>query len=79
MLLSEEIQFLLRFPFLSHAHLFSREMSLISRLKRPKSCFLLIFVSGFCRSVGLRVVSIVSGGCDQYSAALFYVVFKLLY
>ena len=31
--------FLFRFPFLSHRHFFSCEMLLISRLKRPTSCF----------------------------------------
>ena len=30
---------LLRFPFLSHVHVFSWEMLLISRLKRVQSCF----------------------------------------
>ena len=30
---------LLRFPFLSHVQVFSYEMLLISRLKRPTSCF----------------------------------------
>ena len=30
---------LLRFPFFSHVHIFSCEMSLVSRLKHPYSCF----------------------------------------
>ena len=35
--------------------------------------------SSYFRSVGLRVVSIVSGGCNQSSSAHFYVVFESLY
>ena len=35
--------------------------------------------SSYCRSVGPRVVSIVSGGCNQSFSALLYVVFKSLY
>ena len=67
----------LRFRFLSLVHVFSYEMSFIRRLKRPYSCF----SSYFCyfRFVYPRVVSIVSGGCNQSSSTLFYVVFKSLY
>ena len=36
--------FLLRFPFLSHVPVFSCEISLVNRLKRPYSCFF----SHFC-------------------------------
>ena len=70
---------LVRFPFLNHVHVFSCEMLLISRLKFPQSCFSSHFFSSYCRSVGPRVVSIVSGGCNQSSSALFFVVFKSLY
>ena len=35
--------------------------------------------SSYCRSVGLCVVSIVSGGCNQSSFGLFYVVLESLY
>ena len=52
---------LFKFPFLSHVHVFSREMSLVSRL-----------ISGYCRSAGPRVVSIVIGGCNKSSSMLFY-------
>ena len=40
--------------------------------------FPLLFPS-YCRSADPRVVSIVSGSCNQSSSALFYVVFKSLY
>ena len=36
-------------------------------------------LSSYCLSVGLRVVSIVSGGCNQSFYTLFYVVFESLY
>ena len=65
---------LLMFPFLGHVHVFSCEISLVSRLKRPLSCF-----SGYYRSAGHRVISIVSGGCNQSSYVLFYVIFESLY
>ena len=69
-----------RFPFLSHVQVFSCEMSLINRLKHSQSCFFFPFLFfSYCRSVGLRVVSIVSGGCNQSSFAFFYVVFESLY
>ena len=35
--------------------------------------------SGYCHSVGVRVVSVVSGGCNQSSFVLFYVVLESLY
>ena len=70
---------LLRFSFLSHVHVFSCDMSFLCRLKRPSSCFSSHLFSGYCRPAGPRVVSIVSGGCNQSSSALSYVVFKSLY
>ena len=64
---------------LSHIHVFSCEMSLFSRLKRPSSCFFFpLLFSGYCHSVSPRVVNIVSGDCNQSSFELFYVVFELL-
>ena len=94
---------LLRFPFLRQVHVFTREMSLVYRLKYPYNCYLKRFnfslkvsfsktspcfhawdvaclpletsmelfffpllFSGYCRSAGPRVVSIVSGGCNQF-------------
>ena len=65
---------LLRFPFLSYIYVFLCEMSLVNRLKHPKSCF----SSYFCFLV-ISVISIVSGGYNLSSSAFFYVVFKLLY
>ncbi len=38
---------LLKFPFLSHVHLFSREMSLVSRLKRTFAILLRLIYSHF--------------------------------
>ena len=67
---------LLRFPFLSHVHVFSCEMSL--KTSTELFFFTLLF-SGYCRSVNLCVVSIVSGDCNQSSSAFFYVVFESLY
>ena len=52
-----------RLTFLSHIQVFSRVMFLISRLKHRKNCF----STHFCHSVGLRVVSIVSDVCNQFS------------
>ena len=42
-------------------------------------CFSPFFFSYYCRSVGPRVVSIVSDSCNQFFTALFYVVFESLY
>ena len=71
---------LLKFPFLSHVHVFLGEISLDSRLKSSKSCFSSHFYfSDYFRSIGTCVVSIVSGGCDQFSSAHFYVVFESVY
>ena len=53
-----------RFSFLSHVHVLSFEMLLISHINIRRVFFLPIF-SGKCRSVGPRAVSIVSGGCIQ--------------
>ena len=70
----------LRFPFLSHVHIFSSEMSLVSRLKHPLSCFSFHFLfSGHFCSFDPRVISIASGGCNQSSSTLFYVVFESQY
>ena len=46
---------LLMFPFLSHVQVLSSEMLLISRLKRPESCF----PSNFCFLVVVILLSIV--------------------
>ena len=70
---------LLKFPFLSHVQILSCEILLISRLKRPWSCFPSHFPHSFCHSVIYRVVSIVSGGRNQCSFVFFYVVFESLY
>ena len=66
-----------RFPFFSPVHILSCEMSLVSRLNRPKKkrCFSSNFFSGYFRSVDFRVVSIVSSVCDPSSFVLFYIVF----
>ena len=70
----------LTFPVLSRVHVFPCEMSLVSRLKRPYRCFSSHFsFSGYCRSASPRVVSIVSGGCNQFSSVLLYLVFDPLY
>ena len=62
---------LLRFNFPSHVHVFPCEISRVSRLKRPWSCF----SSHFCfLSISVllvyHVVSFVSGDCNQASSAL---------
>ena len=69
--------FLIRFPFLSHVHVFSCEMSLVSCRKLP--CFFRLLFSGYCRSAGFRVVSSLSGGYNWSSSVLFYAVFESLY
>ena len=58
------------FPFLNHVQVFS--MLLISRLKPLKICFFPFLFSSYCYSVGLGVVSIVSGGCNQSFSVLLY-------
>ena len=59
-----DLAFLARFLFLSHVNLFSCEMSLVSRLKRPENCFFFpTLFYGYCRSAGPRIVCIVIGGC----------------
>ena len=46
-------------------------------MERMEVLFFFPFLfSRYFRSVGPRVVSIVSGGCNQSSSMLFYVVFK---
>ena len=71
---------LLMFPFLSHIHVFSCKMSPVSLLKRQYSYFSSPFlISGCFHSFRSRVVCIVSGGCKEYSSALFHVVFESLY
>ena len=68
---------LLRFPFLSHVHVFLCEMSLVSLLKRSYSCFFSpSLFSGYFLSVDPHVLSIISGGCNQSNSALFYVDFE---
>ena len=68
---------LLRFTLLSHVHVFSCEMSLVSRLKHP-NIFLPFLFSAYFRSVGSRVISVVSRGFDQSSSSIFYIVFESL-
>ena len=71
---------LIRFFFLSHVHVFTCKISLVSHLKRPQSFFFFPFLFfGYFRSACPFVVSIVPGGCDQSSSAFFYVVFESLY
>ena len=71
--------YLLKFPFLSHIHVFSCEMSLVTSLKKSIELFFFPFlISDNFRSVTPRDVSIVSGGCNQSSFALFYVAFESL-
>ena len=58
---------LLKFSFLSHVQVLSREMLFISRLKRPWSCFPTHFFPCCCHSVIYRVVNIVSDARYQSS------------
>ena len=57
---------LLRFPFLSHVHVFPCEIALVSRLKRPQSyfrfhfCFLVIVVLRILVSLALFLVAVIS-------------------
>ena len=69
---------LLRFPFLRHVHVLSCEISLISHLNVHRFVFFTLFYCYFC-SAKPRVVIIVSGGCNQSSSTLFYIVFWSLY
>ena len=61
---------LLSFPFHNHS-MFSREMLLVGRLKRQLMFFFSLFFSGYCHSVSPRIVSIVSGGCNQSASKIF--------
>ena len=66
---------LLMFPFLRHVHVFSCEMLLVSRLKRPCSCL----SSYFC----FLVISVQQISCCQYCfwwlwSVLFYQKFESL-
>ena len=63
---------LLRFPFLSHVQVFLCKLLLIRRLKHSLRCFSIhsLFLS-YCHSVGHRVISIISGGCNQSSFVFF--------
>ena len=71
---------LLRFPFCSPVQVLSCEISLVGRLECSYSCFSSHFLfSSYFRSVDPHVVCIVSGGYNQSSIALFYVIFELLY
>ena len=55
--------------------MFSNKMSLVSRFKTSIELFFFpLLFSGYCRSAGHRVVSIISGCCNQSSFVLFYVV-----
>ena len=63
------------FPFLSYVHVFSCEMLLKMSIELFFFQFLL---SSYFFSIDPCDVSIVSGGCSQFSSALFYVVFELL-
>ena len=65
---------LLKVLFLSNVQVFSCGMLLISPL-----FFVPFLFSIYCHSVGLRVVSIFSGGCNQFFFQLFYVVLESLY
>ena len=69
----------IKFPFLSHVQVLSCEMSFDSRFKRPYSCFPSHVFPSYCHSIDLRVVSIVTGGCNQTSFVLFYIVLESLY
>ena len=74
-LLLEEIKFL----FLSHVQIFSCEISLVCRLNFHRVVFSPFLLTIYFLSIGFRVVSIVSGGCNQSSYALFYVIFESLH
>ena len=50
---------LLRLPFLSHVHVFSWEMSLVSRIKIHTVVFLSIFAYGYFRSIDLHIIIII--------------------
>ena len=63
---------LLRFPFLSHIHVFLLLKTSIDLFSFP------FLFSGYFHSVDPCVVSIVSGGSDQSSSALFYVIFDII-
>ena len=66
--------------FLSYVHVFSSEMSLVSRLKTSiELVFFLFLFPGYFRSIYPLVISIVSGDYNQSSFALLYVVVELLY
>ena len=60
----------LRFLFLSHTLVFSREILLISRLKYRYVVFLPILFSVYCHPFGPRAVSSVSGVCNQSFSTL---------
>ena len=70
---------LLKFPFLSHIQVFSCEVLFISSLKRLELFFFQFFFPSYCPSVGHRVASIVSGGCNESSIVFLYIVFESLY
>ena len=67
------------FPFLNHVQVFSCENSLACRFKFPYSFFFRCLLSSYFCSVDVCVAWIVSGGCNQSSPVLFYVVFVALY
>ena len=78
MLLLEEIQFLSsNFPYLSHAQVFSCEISLVYHLKYQLLFFHFLF-SGYC-SFLYPCVCAISGRCNQSFFGLFYVVIESSY
>ena len=72
---------LLRFSFLCHVHVFSWKISFVCLwLEMCIQLFFFLFLfPGYFGSVGACVVCIVSGGCNQSSQPLFYVIFWSLY
>ena len=79
LLLREICVSLLKFPFLSHVQVFLCEISFISHLKRPQSCFSPFLSSSNCNSVGHLVVNVVFDGYNLSSFVHFYVVLESLY
>ena len=70
---------LLRFHFLSHIHVLFVSDSALKSLKTFMQLFFFLFLfSGYFRSVGRRVVSIVYSGCNQSYSALYYYYYYLL-
>ena len=75
-----DIQFLCEgFPFSATSNFYRVRCRLFAAWNVRTVVFLLFLFSRYFRSVDPRVVSIVSGGRDPSSTALFYVVFESLY